>query len=109
MKPSRMVAYLMGCFAFIASFFVYTEYIHLLGFPAGFITEVEYAERRLAYCFVGVSVLFGLCFMYLCKLALQTRIGRRLSVTIIVYLIAILIVSLIDYSYHIDLMDSTGS
>jgi hypothetical protein len=108
MTLSRVVAYLMGCIAFVASFLIYMEYIYLLGFPDGFITEVGYAERRLAYLFIGISVLFGLRFIYLGKIGPQTDIGKKLSATIMLYLISIFTIALIDYSYHVHLMGSIG-
>jgi hypothetical protein len=105
---TRMVAYLLGGIAFGVSFLIYMEYIYLLGFPDGFITELGYAERRLAYLFISISVLFGLCFIYLGKTASRTKIGQKLAITLALYLIAILTMTLIDYSYQLQLMDSGG-
>jgi hypothetical protein len=105
---SRIVAYLMGGLALIASFLIYLEYIYLLGFPDGFITELGYAERRLAYLFVGISVLFGLYFIYLGQIAPRMEIGKKLAATLILYLISLLTIALIDYTYRVHLMGSTG-
>src|SRR5262245_3079787 len=105
---SRIIAYLMGGIAFVASFFIYMEYIHWLGFPDGFISEVGYAERRLAYLFIGISLLFGLRFIYLGKIVPQTGVGKKLSATLMLYLISILSIALIDYYYRVHLMGSTG-
>lgn len=108
MTSNRLIAYLLGGLVFVASFFIYLEYIHLLGFPDGFITELGYAQRRLAYLFVGVSLLFGACFIYLGQIAPQTGIGQKLAITLMLYLIAALSIALIDYSYRLHLMDGTG-
>jgi hypothetical protein len=108
MSLSHVIAYLMGGSAFVASFFIYMEYIHRLGFPDGFITELGYAERRLAYLFIGISVLFGLYFIYLGKIAPRTEIGKKLAAAILLYLISILSLALIDYSYHLQLVGGTG-
>lgn len=105
---NRIIAYLMGGLAFVASCLIYLEYIHLLGFPDGFITELGYAQRRLAYLFVGFSLLFGAYFIYLSQIAPRTGIGKKLAITLISYLIAALSITLIDYSYRLHLMDGTG-
>lgn len=34
----------------------YFEYVYRLGFPDGFISAQQYAERRLAYVFIAVSI-----------------------------------------------------
>src|SRR5262245_47393116 len=83
----RLVAYLMGGVAFVASFLIYMEYIYLLGFPDGFITELGYAERRLAYFFIGISLLFGLRFIYLGQIAPRRETGKKLAATLSLYLI----------------------
>ena len=98
----------MGCLAFVASFLIYIEYIHWLGFPDGFITELGYAERRLAYLFVGISVLFGAGFIYLGQIAPRREIGKKLAAALILYLISVLTIALIDYYYRLHLMGSTG-
>jgi hypothetical protein len=108
MTSSRTVAYFMGGVAFVASCLIYLEYIHLLGFPDGFITEVGYVQRRLAYLFIGLSLLFGVGFLYLGKIASRTEIGKKLAVTLVLYLISVLGIVLIAYTYHLHLMDSTG-
>jgi hypothetical protein len=108
MTLSRIVAYLLGGIAFITSFLIYLEYIHRLGFPDGFITELGYAERRLAYLFIGISVLFGVGFIYLGQIAPRREIGKKLAAALILYLIFILTIALIDYYYRLHLMGSTG-
>ena len=105
---SRIIAYLLGCLTSVASFLIYIEYIHQLGFPDGFITELGYAERRLAYLFIGISILFGVGFIYLGQIAPRREIGKKLAAALILYLIFILSLALIDYYYHLHLMGSTG-
>jgi hypothetical protein len=108
MTLSRIVAYLLGGLAFVASLLIYIGYIHWLGFPDGFITEVGYAERRLAYLFVGISLLFGTGFIYFGQIAPRIEIGKKLAATLILYLIFILSLALLDYYYRLHLMGSTG-
>jgi hypothetical protein len=84
------------------------EYIHMLGFPDGFITELGYAERRLAHIFIGTSVILGSCFIYLGGIGSRRNIGKKLYAAIFLYLISIISMSLMDYYYHLHLTDSAG-
>lgn len=80
----------------------------MLGFPDGFITELGYAERKLAQIFIGISVLLGSSFIYLARMSSRERIGKKLSAAVFVYLIFIISISLIDYHYRSTLMDGSG-
>jgi hypothetical protein len=108
MKMNRVFAYLIGCIAFASSFPMYMKYIHFLGFPDGFITELGYSERRLAQIFIGISVILGSYFIYLGRMASRKEIGKKLPAAIFLYLISIITISLIDYYYHLHLMGSAG-
>ena len=108
MKLNRIFAYLIGCIVLASSILIYIEYIQLLGFPDGFITELEYAERRLAYILIGISVILGLYFIYLGRIASQKLIGKKLSAAIIFYLTSIISIFLIDYYYRLHIMNSSG-
>lgn len=108
MRLNRILAYLIGCIALALSFFIYTEYVYSLGFPDGFISELGYAERKLAYIFIAISVILGLYFIYLGKMASRTEIGKTLAATISLYFISIITLFLIDYYYHLHLTGSVG-
>jgi asparagine N-glycosylation enzyme membrane subunit Stt3 len=108
MKLNRIVAYLIGCIALASTYFVYMDYIYMLGFPDGSITELGYAQRRLARIFIGISIVLGACFIYLGVIAGRKKIGKKLSVAIILYAISIIIVYLVDSYYRSHLMDGTG-
>jgi hypothetical protein len=54
----------MGCITLIASALVYLELIRM-GFPDGFLTEFERAERILYRLFLVVSIPTGLWFLVL--------------------------------------------
>jgi hypothetical protein len=108
MNLNRILAYVLLCVAVVSSFLVYMEYIHLLGFPDGFITELGYAERRLAWIFIGVSLVLGWCFVYLGTIASRREVGKKLTAAIFAYLIFLISTLLIDYYYRSHLMDSAG-
>ena len=56
MTLSRLLACLLGLAAVVLSFYVYEEYIHLLGFPDGHVTELGAAEQKLAAVFIALSL-----------------------------------------------------
>ena len=85
MKLNRVVAYVMGVLAVILSLVAYMSYIYQLGFPDGFTTELGYTQRRLAYIFIGISVVLSMWFFYLGTVAWQRKIVKPLAATIIFY------------------------
>lgn len=98
----------MGCVALVLAALVYLEYIHMLGFPDGFITELGYAERRLARIFIGISIVLSSLFIYLGKIASRKEIRKKLSAATFVYVILIVSMALIDLNYRSTLMDGGG-
>jgi hypothetical protein len=108
MKLNRIVAFLLACLALALSYVIYLDYIYMLGFPDGSITELGYAERRLARVFIWVSVISASCLIYLGGVASRKKVGKKLSVVIILYLVSIISIYLIDNYYRLHLMDGTG-
>ncbi len=108
MKLNRVFAYIIGCIALILSVLVYLQYIYMLGFPDGFITELGYAQRRLSYIFIGVSVVLGLRSIYLGWVASRKEISKKLFITIFVYLIFAISIYAIDCYYRLHLKGSVG-
>ncbi|MBC8159972.1 MAG: hypothetical protein H7Z42_02030 [Roseiflexaceae bacterium] len=104
----RVFAYLLGCVAFVASFLVYVEYIHMLGFPDGFISELGRAERQLAFLFIGTSLMLGSYVVYLGSMASRKGIGKRVSVVGLLYVLFIMTLSLADYYFRVYLTGSGG-
>ncbi len=108
MRFNRPLAYLSGCVTIAASLLIYLEYIHGLGFPDGFITELGYAERNLARVLIVISIMLGASFIYLGVVGGRELIGRKLSVAIILYVTFIISVSVIDYYCRLYLSGSGG-
>lgn len=107
MIPKRIVAYLSGGMAVVLPVLAYLEFVYLLGFPDGFITDLEYVEQRLAWVFIGVSVVSGIYFFSLGAVATRKEIGKPLFTMIIFYLIFIFSISLIHYYYRLNIIDRT--
>src|SRR5689334_10601487 len=82
-----ILAFLMVVITIIASWLAYFEYIWLLGFPDGYITELGYAERKLANIFIIVNLILGLFFLYLGISSSKKYKRVMLLVSIILYII----------------------
>jgi hypothetical protein len=108
MESNRITAFLMGGIALVLAFLAYLNYIYLLGFPDGFITELGYAQRRLAYTFIVASIVISVYFIYLGTVALRKKIARPLSVAVALYSLAIVVVFLVDVYYRSSLIGSGG-
>ncbi len=78
MTLSRLLACLLGLAAVVLSFYVYEEYIHLLGFPDGHVTELGAAEAKLAAVFIALSLPPGLYLLWVGTMADRSRVAARL-------------------------------
>ena len=108
MKLKSIFAYLIGLIALPLSLLIYMQYVFMLGFPDGFITELEIAQRQLAYVFIIVSIISAFCFIYLGYLASKKDVGKKLLIATITYLICIIAIYCINYYYQLNLTDSRG-
>jgi hypothetical protein len=108
MKSNRVTAYVLAGVAFVLSLLAYMNYVYMLGFPDGFITELGYAQRRLAYTFIVSSVVTGSCFIFLGTMAPQKKISIPLSVATALYSVVIVTVLLVDVYYRSSLVAGGG-
>ena len=104
MKLNRTVAYLLGFTTFASTLLAYLDYIYMLGFPDGYITELGHAERKLAYVFIGISFVAGASFIYLGWRAAKHNVGRKLSAVAVLYSICVCCLFVIDNYFlsHLD-------
>jgi hypothetical protein len=96
LKWERVLAFLMACFALTSSIFVYEE-VQLLGFPDGFLTELDQAERILANFFIWISFPTSLWLVFLSWIASQQKIRKKLCITIVLYIVLVTLLSVIDF------------
>jgi nitrate reductase gamma subunit len=104
----RVLAYLGAVMAVALAIYAYFAFVYGLGFPDGFITELGYAQRRLAYVLIGISVVLGAYFIYLSALTPQKKMAQKLFAVILLYLIAIVAVASVDYYFRLHLTGSGG-
>ena len=98
----------MAGVALALAVFAYVNYIYMLGFPDGFISELGRAQRRLAYLFIGISLVLSAGFISMGVVALQKKIAKTLFVAIIFYLVTVISVLLVDSYYRSNLIGSGG-
>lgn len=108
MKLKRLIALLLASAAFGAAILVYQRFVYRLGFPDGFISELESAERNLAFVFIGVSLAAGAFCVYLGRAKARMNVGVKLSAVIVLYSISMLCLYLTDNYFRSHLAGSAG-
>lgn len=107
MKRNRILAYLLGIIALItASFVFYT--LRFKGFPDGYLTELDRAERRLFSVYILVNIIAGLYCLYLGRIASEKRVGKRLLVVTLLYVILTAVIFVVDDYYILNLDNGIG-
>jgi hypothetical protein len=105
-RPANPSAVLHSCVPFVLSFLAYTHYVYLLGFPDGFISEQQRAQRQLAYVFIVVSLCIGVYWFYR---STAQRLSVKSSLRIAAcYLVFVFGVWMVNHFYCAKLMSSAG-
>lgn len=108
MKQISLITFLMAGVALALAVFAYMNYIYMLGFPDGFITELGYAQRRLAWVFIGISVAIGIYFVYLGIVGLRKRVARAFTIATILFFIMLAACIIVNYFFHLNLDAGQG-
>ncbi|MBD2090321.1 hypothetical protein H6F67_10695 [Microcoleus sp. FACHB-1515] len=101
MNGKRIVAYCSGSVILAIAFFAYMEFIYMLGFPDGFVSELQLIQRNFAYVLIGVSVGFSFYFFWLGAIASRRQISKPLLDAIVLYLLFIISIALIYDHYRL--------
>jgi hypothetical protein len=96
---NHILAFLAGLVAFALSVYAYFER-RFMGFPDGFLTELDRAERVLFDIFIWASILAGSWFFFLGWSVPREPEGKKLLVTIFFYIFFIVIFIIIDVYFH---------
>lgn len=83
---TRILAYLLGCIPLALATIAYLER-QSLGFPNGHLTEVERAQKTLLALSTWTSLLFSGWFAFLGWMAARRRVGTKLCVATILYVL----------------------
>ncbi len=108
MKIVRILIYVPACVVFLITVGVYLEYIYWAGFPDGFMSEKERAEKMLSTFFCWISIFFGFYFFRLAWISPKKNNSRKIVFWSYVYLVIILITYLVKVFLFAGLMDSRG-
>ena len=98
------LAFLMVAIAFE----LYMECIYLLGFPDGFIAELDGAEAELAGWFNWFCLAMAAWFMVLGWLSFRADIKRKLAYSCVLFLFVTAAAIALDLYFRSYMMDSRG-
>ena len=108
MKLNRFLSYFLGFFSLTLPAFVYELHIKWLGFPDGYRTELEQAEKNLYQIFIWPGFALGMFFIYLGWTASKGRINKRLVISISMFILYVIITIIVDYYLRLHLDKGTG-
>jgi hypothetical protein len=83
LKWMRVIALLIAGLTLALSIYAYIE-LRFLGFPDGFLTELERSQSFLVKIFIGINIPTSIWFSYL-SFAAPPRIHRKLGISIALY------------------------
>ena len=92
----------------VLPYLIYVQYIYWVGFPDGYASELDTAERALAVWISWLSTATGVVFLALVARSFFAHVGRWVLVVCALYLLAVtgtVAVDLYDRTY---MMDSRG-
>ena len=93
----RIAAYSLGILVLIVSRLVWLD-AQFMGFPDGYLTELQMAQRHLYRIFSLVTVLWSPYFLYLGWTLHKRRTSRNLFIALLLYLVLVALAAGIDYS-----------
>jgi len=104
---SRYGAFLLGIAVLAVAALIHAE-LRLLGFPDGGLTELDRARIPLHSAFIGLSILCGLCSLYLAAAESDRRRNLGVRAVLLLYLVIGLATLLIDLHLSSYLDGGTG-
>ncbi|MBN1898631.1 MAG: hypothetical protein JW827_07620 [Spirochaetes bacterium] len=101
---NRILAYFLGLVSLTLPVFIYQFYVKWLGFPDGYLTEFERAEKILYNIFIWPCFGFGLLFIYLGRTASRQKTNKKLVISISLFFFYIIVVIIVRYylGLHLD-------
>ena len=106
-RVNGLFAFVLGVSAIVVSLIVWLE-ASLMGFPDGYLTELQMARRPLYLALSLASVGLSPYFFYLAWIARNRKTGKKLLITLFIYLSLIGTVACIDYGLAVHLDDGIG-
>jgi hypothetical protein len=108
MKLNRFISFFLGFISLTLPAFIYKFYIGWMGFPDGYITECERAEKILYRIFILPEIAFGLFFIYLGWTASKQRITRKLTASLALFILYLIVIIIVDGYLRLHLDNGRG-
>lgn len=100
----RLSAYITGFTALLLPVMLYFFYIRGFGFPDGYISELQRAEKILYRIIEIPGIITACCLFYFGK----KKEGRKIILFVFLYFALILLVVLLDYYFRLHLDHGQG-
>jgi hypothetical protein len=107
MQRNQVLAYSVGSITLLAALVLYQE-VQFMGFPDGFLSELDRARRVMLWVMIGLSLPTALWFFALGRQAARTQVGPQLSVSLAGYGAYMALLWLIDLYLRRNLIGSGG-
>lgn len=111
MRFLRTTAGLFGILG-LASAWIFYElfvvHIYGLGFPDGYISDFDNAQRSLFILCNWESIIFSAVLFFLCRKGKNERIAKQLSMALIFQILFLIVIFAIDYLLYIRLDHGQG-
>lgn len=104
----RYLSYFFTLIALMLPVLGYLEYIYLLGFPDGFITEYGHTGRIFYFIFVWPILALGFYFIYLGWTSTKQKTHKKLAISIFIFILYIAIIAVIDHYLYTHLNHGQG-
>lgn len=95
MSFDRLISVFFGILSIALPFFVYLVHIRYLGFPDGYMTELDRAGKILYGIFSCLSAPIGFFFFYLGLSGSKQGVKGQLKIAILIYMALIAITMII--------------
>ncbi|MEH2475180.1 magnesium-transporting ATPase (P-type) [Nitrobacteraceae bacterium AZCC 2161] len=108
MKWKNVYPFAVACLMLALALWLYMTRVMWLGFPDGFIAELDAAEAVLVTCFNWFSLAMGIWFVVLGIRSFRNDIGRWSLYSGLLFVSVALISLAIDRYFRSFMMDSAG-
>ncbi|MGM5025086.1 hypothetical protein AB8B02_02565 [Tardiphaga sp. 862_B3_N4_1] len=108
MRWKNVYPFAAACLLFALTFWLYMTRVMWLGFPDGFIAELDAAEAILVTWFNWFSIALGIWFVILGIRSFRNDIGRWSSYSCLLFVSVVVISLAIDRYFRSFMMDSAG-
>jgi MFS family permease len=107
-KLQNLYPFALACLMVAIAYKLYVECIYLLGFPDGFIAELDGAEARLAAWFNWFCLAMAVWFVALGWWSFRAGIKRKLACSCVLFLFVTAAAIALDLYFRSYMTDAAG-